>query len=279
MKIKASQVLVCIYALTFLLLLMIFILPDNVLRIILGLPFVLFFPGYTLLSALFPRKNSLKDIERLALSFGLSIAVVLLIGLALNYTSWGITLNSILYSLSAFVAITSIVAWFRQWKLPNEEKFIFYLEFASWGKRNLGEKILSIILVFVILGTIGVVVYTIAVPKTGERFTEFYVLDSEGKAENYLDTIFLGQGGKVVLGIINHEHETTTYRIEIVIDGENTGEVGPVSLESEAKWEQVVTITPVKKGDKQKAEFLLYKGDSADVYESVHLFIDVIDNK
>jgi uncharacterized membrane protein len=46
---------------------------------------VLFFPGYTLISALFPRKDSLSGVERLALSFGLSIAVVPLIGLILNY--------------------------------------------------------------------------------------------------------------------------------------------------------------------------------------------------
>ena len=53
-----------------------------VVRIPLGLVMVLFVPGYSLIAALFPRKNDLDGIERVALSFGLSIAVVPLIGLA-----------------------------------------------------------------------------------------------------------------------------------------------------------------------------------------------------
>src|SRR3972149_42796 len=68
-------------------------------RIILGLPFVLFFPGYALMAALFPRKDDIDPIERVALSLGLSIAVVPLIGLALNYSPWGIRLDPILASL------------------------------------------------------------------------------------------------------------------------------------------------------------------------------------
>ncbi|MHB8987039.1 MAG: DUF1616 domain-containing protein [Eubacteriales bacterium] len=42
-------------------------------------------------------------IERVALSFGLSIAVVPLVGLILNYTPWGIRLAPILASLLVFV--------------------------------------------------------------------------------------------------------------------------------------------------------------------------------
>ncbi len=45
------------------------------LRIALGLLFAIFFPGYTLLSALFPKRDNLSGIERVALSFGLSIAL------------------------------------------------------------------------------------------------------------------------------------------------------------------------------------------------------------
>ncbi|MDD1760072.1 MAG: DUF1616 domain-containing protein, partial [Methanothrix sp.] len=92
-------------------------------RIPLGLLMVLFLPGYTLIAALFPQKKDLDGIERLALSFGLSIAVVPLIGLGLNYTPWGIRLTPVVISLALFtLAMTAIARWRRQ-SLLEEERF------------------------------------------------------------------------------------------------------------------------------------------------------------
>ena len=85
--------------------------PSDVLRIILGLPFVLFFPGYVLVLALFPKKERVGSVERVVLSLGLSIVVEPLIGLILNYTRWGITLESVLYSAATLIFILSITAW------------------------------------------------------------------------------------------------------------------------------------------------------------------------
>ena len=93
------------------------------LRIALGLLFVLFFPGYTLLSALFPKRDDLDGIERIALSFGLSIAIVPLIGLILNYTPWGIRLYPILISITLFILIASGIAWYRQRRLAPAQRF------------------------------------------------------------------------------------------------------------------------------------------------------------
>src|SRR5512136_1855199 len=80
-------------------------------RVPLGLVMVLFLPGYTLIAALFPRKDDLDGIERLALSLGLSIAVVPLIGLGLNYTSWGIRLKPVVICLTFFALAMSIAAY------------------------------------------------------------------------------------------------------------------------------------------------------------------------
>lgn len=84
--------------------------PSSIQRIILGLPFVLFIPGYVLMAALFTKKEGMGGIERVALSFGMSIAVVPLIGLILNYTPWGVRLESVLYSVASFIFIASIIA-------------------------------------------------------------------------------------------------------------------------------------------------------------------------
>ncbi len=63
---------------------------GNLLAILL----VLFMPGYVLVAALFPggilpEKPEIDWIERIALSFGLSIAVIPLLGLLVNFTPWG----------------------------------------------------------------------------------------------------------------------------------------------------------------------------------------------
>ena len=61
-------------------------LNETPLRAVLGFILVLFVPGYVFVSALFPGNDELDGIERLALSIGLSICIVVLIGIALNYT-------------------------------------------------------------------------------------------------------------------------------------------------------------------------------------------------
>jgi uncharacterized membrane protein len=67
--------------------------------------------------------------------------------------------------------------------------------------------------VFVIIGSIGALVYSIAVPKVDERYTEFSVLNSEGQAKDYPEQLLLGNTGKVNLVIANRELQDTTYRI------------------------------------------------------------------
>ncbi len=97
---------------------------DTFIRTVLGLFLILFIPGYSLIAALFPKKDDLDGIERAALSFGLSIAVTPLIGLALNYTPYGIRLTPILISLSAFTMIMVIIAYFRRRRVPDGEKYL-----------------------------------------------------------------------------------------------------------------------------------------------------------
>jgi uncharacterized membrane protein len=275
LQITNSRILLSINALTLVLIFIILALPTNVLRIVIGLPFVLFFPGYVLITVLFPRKESLSDIERIALSFGMSLAVVPLNGLLLNYLPWGINLHSILISLSIFIVAMSIIAWLRQRRLSEDEKFSVTVNIGTWGKQTPLGKVLSIVLVFTVLGLLGVLVYTIAVPRTSEQYTEFYVLNSEGKAEDYPENIVLGETGSVILGIINHERLPTTYTVDIQIDGSGLGMIGPITLQDEEKAEVIAEFTPQTTGDRQKVEFLLFKDDSAEPYLNLHIWINV----
>lgn len=57
--------------------------------------------------------------------------------------------------------------------------------------------------------------YIIATPQAGERFTEFYILGLEGRAERYPTQLMVGEEGKVRVGIIDREHETASYWVEV----------------------------------------------------------------
>ncbi len=247
------------------------------LRVILGLPFLLFFPGYTLVSALFPRAGRINGLERCALSFGLSIALTVFVGLILNYTPWGITLYPILLSLTGFVVIASVVAYLRRRRLRAEERFAvaFGTKMPGWAKLSARDRALTIVLVLSIVAAIGAIGYMFAAPPAGERFTEFYVLGPGGEAADYPTQLRLGDEGVVLVGVVNHEGEETSYSLEVTTDGVRDGEVRPIVLGNADTWEEEVSFAPQHSGESQKVEFLLYKAGNSEPYETLHLFVDV----
>ena len=276
MKIRIRSGLFPLNLLVILLIVAIILFPSNVLRIILGIPFVLFAPGYVLLAALFVKKDGIGGIERVALSFGMSIAIVPLIGLILNYTPWGITLESVLYSTASFVLIMSFVAWVRLRTLWEEERFsiLFTLSLPGW-RGNAWDKVLSFVLVIAVLGALGALGYVIAMPKVGEQFTEFYILGMEGNAADYPRELVVGEEESVIVGIINNEYKTVSYRVDVTINGEKNNDVEGITLEHEEEWEGEVSFVPEVASENQKVEFLLYKDGEPDIYSSLHIWINV----
>jgi uncharacterized membrane protein len=94
--------------------------PFVPLRWIIGSVFVLFIPGYVTVEALFPKGRELDSIERFALSVGLSLALVPLVGLLLNYTPWGIRLTPIVISLTILTVGLAVIALARQYRISAE---------------------------------------------------------------------------------------------------------------------------------------------------------------
>lgn len=179
-------------------------ISDTPVRIVVGLVFVLCVPGYAFIAALFPEAGSgpttdrtgdvsaqeasgIDGIERVALSFGLSIALVPLVGLVLNFTTWGIRLVPILVSLSGLTLALTAVAAVRRWTLPTNKRFrVPYRVWIQTGRDELfapssrTDAILNVLLVVSILLAFGSVGYAITVPNNGEQFNEFYLL-TEGE--------------------------------------------------------------------------------------------------
>jgi uncharacterized membrane protein len=267
----------------------------------------LFFPGYTLVASLFVKKEGMPNIERIALSVGMSIAVVALIGFGLNYTPWGIRLEPVLYSITAFIFVTSAIAMIIRARVLKTNKFTteFNLSLSGWQGGTF-NKSLSIILIVAIFGALGALGYTIAVPKTGEIFSEFYILGFNGKAQDYPTNFIMEKGqvthvsygageydaasgwGEVTLGIVNHEQQKVTYSVIIKIDdelvnmnyhGTSINRLTQIELQPDEKWEQEIGFAPQNIGDNQKVEFLLFKGDNDVLENSLHLWINVIEVK
>ena len=112
---------------------LVFTIPENAYpivyaRYILGSIFVLWLPGYTFIKALFPTKvpiqtssENLDKIERIALSAGMSLALVPITGLLLNYTPWGIRLTPITLSLLALTVTLATAALIREQTAEEKE--------------------------------------------------------------------------------------------------------------------------------------------------------------
>ncbi len=252
-------------------------LNSTPLRVIFGLPFVLFLPGYALIAALFPGKGDLDGIERVALSFGLSLAVVPLIGLILNYTPFGIRLVPITVSISIFTASLTIVAYFRRKGLGEGDRFTVHLNLRNRirfeGETGI-DKALSIILVISIAAALLALVFVISTPKQGERFTEFYILGEGGKAADYPTDLILGEGVSVRVGVVNHEFESVNYTLKVVLEN-STLISDSLTLHHNDTWTEDVSFVPGKKGTALKLEFLLYKNDGLEPYRDLHLWVDV----
>lgn len=97
---------------------LVFTIPENAYpivyaRYVLGSIFVLWLPGYNLIKALFPTKE-LDNIERTALSLGMSLALVPITGLLLNYTPWGIRVTPVTLSLLALTITFATAAIIRE---------------------------------------------------------------------------------------------------------------------------------------------------------------------
>lgn len=260
-----------------LLLVPVVLLTNGALRIVLGVPFILFLPGYSLMAALFPKKGDLDIIERIGLSFGLSIAIVSSIVLILNYTPWGITLDPILICVTLFIVFASFLALYRRRIIPAEQRFEPHLRirFPNWGGQSKLDKALLGVLIISIVAGITAIAYAVATTEVEEEYTEFYIVGSGGMGEDYPQELALGEEGTIILAIINHEHQATDYSIEIKIDGEKVQEISHVSLAHEEKLEEPVTLVPSKAGEDQKVEFLLYKNDETELYRRLLLWLDV----
>lgn len=251
-------------------------LPLGILTALLSIPYLLFFPGYALVSAIFVRQDEISGVERIALSVGLSFVIVVLIGLILNYTMWGIRVVPVVCTVFGFVFITSVIAWSKRNRLVPGERFSVAIN-LSWlnpGK-SAGSAALTAILLIAILGAFSYLAYLVSNPKTGEPFSEFYVLGHPGTSAGYPGELVVGEEVSVFVGIVNHENREVIYSIRVSSGDSETNLVGPVHLADGASWEGEVVFSAASPGEDKKFEFMLYRDGEDRSCKTLHLWIDV----
>ncbi|MGA9048005.1 MAG: DUF1616 domain-containing protein [Dehalococcoidia bacterium] len=255
------------------------IFTSGPLRIILSFLCLFFFPGYSLLSALLPKQDDLGIVERIALSLGASIATVPIIGFVLNFTPWGIRLIPVLVTVAAFTLIAAAIGFIRQQMTPINMRLHVSIA-PHWTARQgmtYTRKVIWVAVLLAAFGAVSTLIYfEVSLPGKSVP-TDFYILNAEGKAENYPSQVKAGDNITLTAVVINHESQPVSYFIKAVANGNTIGEASTLSLAEGAKWEGKVSLTLKVTGQRQKIDLYLYKDSEQEPYfkEPLGLYIDV----
>lgn len=205
--------------------------PEPVVWLV-SIPFVLVYPGYAFVSALFPehgvsaplsgvRPSETPDfIARIALALVTSPILVAILAAGLSPLS-AIQRTPLVIGLTAITLGCIAVALVRRKRLPigmragfprREGDSIQLLPGTS------GQNSLLVVSVLV-LAIVGLAV--LAVPPTGEAYSEAYLLgeneDGEFVADEYPTEMTVGEEYSLAIGIENHEHSEVTYEVHTLL--------------------------------------------------------------
>lgn len=254
------------------------LLPIPLIRVPLGLALVLLAPGYALSAALFARHDDLDTVTRLALSFGLSIASVPLLALALDLLPWGIRLWPMTIALAGWIGGWTLIAAFRRAFLVRSgtamlppaaelpERWAALSSRQRWGYA--GSLLFGgALLLWIVAGMPGLAEQTPA--------TEFYVLGAQGLAEDYPREVAVGQELQVTLGVRNNDSSTAFYRVEAWSGSTEIARLDRVEVAAGQIWEQPLRYTLTQAGDDQQIDLLLFHDDETQAHRRLRLWINV----
>ena len=195
-------------------------LSESPLRILVGLPFVLFVPGYAFVSALFPEEGAsptasrdgagvlsngedrsriespvdasrgIDRWERIALAFGLSIATVPLVAMVVTLSPLAFGAATVLPAIGFFSILCTVVAGVRRQVLPPQRRFrVSPVDWLTRTRRSVaqsdtrGELLLSTGLAIAVVLAVSTLGFAVLAPPDGETYTEFYVLSENAEGD------------------------------------------------------------------------------------------------
>lgn len=143
------------------------------------------------------------------------------------------------------------------------------------------ERVLTLALsVALVVALVGVLYVALTPGEGADRYTEFYVLGTDGNASDYPTNLTVGETGRLIVGITNHEQAVTTYTVRLQFGDRKVGQQ-TVTLANGQTWEREFSFTPETSG-RRPLNILLYKGSnpgpSANPYRELQLMVNTTAN-
>lgn len=263
--------------------------PPGV-RVALVVPGLFLVPGYVLVAALFPRRADRTDSagplaldrvgerERLALSFGLSVALLALLGVAVGASPWSFSRPAAVNVFVAFVAVGGLIAALRRRRVAPADRYRVPL--GRWsGELRAGvgtgsaiDRTLNLAVLVVGLLALATVGYALAVPPAGQGFTNFAVLTQDGDelvAGEYPESLAPGETASLVTAVHNQEGSSTRYTVVVSVERPPAAEETAAEVElqrfqetvaSGERWTRRHEVTPDLTGETLRLNYYLYRG-------------------
>ncbi len=223
--------------------------------VLLGLPFVLFYPGYVLAEVLMPERARNVP-ERLLFSVGLSVVVVVLGGLILNLLpdglqsgTWALLLGGIIIAECAWVSR-------RRYRVISREDE----QGVRWAA-TAWQLCFAVIIVLIVEGSLAFTIYG-ATNQPHPGFTQLWILPGTAGRSN--DT--------VRFGIKSMEMATTSYNLTITENGKVIHQEDRITLNPDQAWESSITI-PAPSAKLPIKIFLYRTQDPNTAYRTVLLWV------
>jgi uncharacterized membrane protein len=247
------------------------------LRIIAALIYLVFVPGYSLQEALLPQRAHIASLDRIAISIGISIAILPIMGLILDGPLGGIRLWPSITFLTLFTFAFMSIAAYRRRSLKPEElaAFTTRTNFRAWWQlQERSTQTIFIVLALVILASLFVAAANFSTPKLDQSFTEFYLIGPEEITVNYPYIVIAGQSFALKVGVTNHEGKDITYSsIEARMNGQVLAGTAPFTLTDGRSISLDMDLTSSTVGDQQLLEILLLKDNK--IYRRLYLWLNV----
>jgi uncharacterized membrane protein len=257
---------------------------DGIARAGLGLTLVLFLQGYAVVAALFPAQPADSEewvARRVALPFGVSLALLPLLGLAFNTVSLPYTPPSVLGVTGAITLVGLLVAGRRRVNLPADKQGQSALSAWLGGlDRSLfrgptADLLVNALTVVAVVTAMAGLVFAVVAPAPSPSYARFSVLTENASGElvasGYPTNFTGGEGQDVVVEIENQGQTDQQYTVVAQLQRFDAAEDTVTersrlstlnqTVGSGETWNGPLTVTPEMTGQRMRLAFLLYEED------------------